>query len=297
MFKIKYYLNLIKPNIVLGNTMSAIGGFFVASKNDINFTLLIDMIIGISLIIAASCILNNIIDRDIDAVMQRTKYRILIKNKTILFLKKSILFSIILNIVGFLFLSFTKNFLIICLTTIGSLVYVGIYSLWMKRKSIYSIIVGSISGSMPPVIGYCTVTNVIDTGAMILLTMFTLWQIPHSYSIAILRLNDYKTAKIPTFPIKKGIVITIHHMLIYIIGFIIATVFLTTMKYTSYIFLLIVSSMNFFWLCIGFSGYKYINKNIFIWSKKMFLFSIIVIMSINLLLPLDCIFLPIKPVI
>lgn len=283
----KYYLSLIKPNIVIGNTMSAIGGFFVASKTHINVILLINMVIGISLIIAASCIFNNIIDRDIDAIMQRTKHRILARKTTTLFLRTSILYATILIIFGFLFLSFTKNLLIISLTVIGVLTYVGIYSLWMKRKSIYSIIIGSISGSMPPVIGYCTVTNTVDIGAIILLIMFSLWQIPHSYAITILRLDDYKIALIPTFPIEKGILITIHHMIIYIIGFIITTILLTTMGYTSYIFLSIISSINLFWLCIGLYGYIYINNNILLWAKQMFLFSIVVIMTINLLLPLD----------
>lgn len=284
---IKNYLNLIKPNIVIGNAMSAIGGFFIASDEHIHLRLLINMVIGISLIIAASCILNNIIDRDIDAVMQRTKYRILTHKKTKLFLTTTIFFSIILNIIGFLFLSFTENLLIIYLTAIGLFIYVGIYSAWIKRKSLYSIIIGSISGSIPPVVGYCTVTHAIDIGAITLLTMFSFWQIPHSYAIMIVRFKDYKAALIPTFPIKKGILTTIHHMLFCIIGFITTTVFLTVMKYTSYIFLYTINSINLIWLYIGLCGYKYINKNIFLWSKKMFLLSILVIMSVNILLPLD----------
>lgn len=285
---IKHYLNLIKPNIVVGNTMSTIGGFCIAAKtHTIYFMSFANMIIGISLIISASCILNNIIDRDIDAIMQRTKYRILAQQQTILFLKITILCSIILGVLGFLFLSFTKNLLIIYLTTTGLFIYVGIYSLWMKRRSIYSIIIGSISGSMPPIIGYCTVTNTIDIGVIILLMMFILWQIPHSYAITILRIDDYKAALIPAFPIKQGIPCTIHHMLICIFGFIITTVLLTTMGYTSYIFLSIISSINSIWLYTGLCGYKHTNKNIFLWSKKMFLLSILVIISINILLFLD----------
>lgn len=289
---IKYYINLIKPNIVIGNAMSSVGGFFMASQSHINFNLFINMIIGISLIIAASCILNNIIDRDIDAIMQRTQHRILVQNKTILVLRTSMLCAIIFNIIGFLFLGITKKYLIIYLAIIGIFIYIGIYSLWMKRKSIHSIIIGSISGSIPPVIGYCSVTNTIDIGAIILFMMFSLWQIPHSYAITILRLNDYKIALIPIFPLQQGILVTIHHMLIYIIGFIITTVSLTIMGYTSYIFLSIISCINLFWLYIGLHGYKYINTDITLWSKKMFLFSIIVIISVNLLLPLDYILSP-----
>ncbi|WP_331828323.1 heme o synthase [Candidatus Blochmannia sp. SNP] len=283
----RYYLHLIKPGIVIGNLMSAIGGFLIASRGQMYYFLFIKMIIGTSLIIAASCVLNNIIDRDIDSVMERTKNRVLVQYSNLL-LNKSILYAVILSVFGFLCLSYTKNFLIVYLAAIGLFTYVGIYSLWMKRRSIYSIIVGSIAGAMPPVIGYCTVTNRFDMGALILLMIFSLWQIPHSYSITILRLHDYKVALIPTFPIKKGVKLTKNHMIVYIIGFIIATILFTVMGYTSYIFLIIISIMNLWWLYIGSYGYKIINNDS-LWAKRMFQLSIIIVVSLNLFLSLDSI--------
>ena len=66
----------------------------------------------------------------------------------------------------------------------GFVVYVGVYSLYMKRHSVYGTLIGSLSGAAPPVIGYCAVTNEFDSGALILLAIFSLWQMPHSYAIA-----------------------------------------------------------------------------------------------------------------
>ncbi|URJ23565.1 heme o synthase [Blochmannia endosymbiont of Camponotus sp. C-003] len=281
----KYYFHLIKPGIVVGNIMSSIGGFLIASRKHVSYPLFIPMIIGIALIIAASCVLNNIIDRDIDAVMERTKHRVLVKYNQ-LFLNKSILYAVILSISGFLFLGFTRNFLTVFLAAIGLFIYVGVYSLWMKRRSIYSVIVGSISGAMPPIIGYCTVANQFDVGALILLIMFSLWQVPHSYAISILRLHDYKVAFIPTFPIQKGVESTKNHMVVYIIGFIVANIVFTAMGYTSYMFLIIISIMNAWWLYVGLYGYKIINNDS-LWAKKMFFLSLVVIVSLNLLLSLD----------
>ncbi|URJ32648.1 heme o synthase [Blochmannia endosymbiont of Camponotus sp.] len=286
---LKYYLHLTKPGIVLGNLMSATGGFLIASRRGyVSCSLFIAMTIGTALVIAASCVLNNIIDRDIDAVMERTKNRVLVQHGQ-LFLNQSILYAVILSIFGFLFLSFTKNFLTVYLAAIGLFIYVGVYSLWMKRRSIYSIMVGSISGAMPPVIGYCTAANQFDVGALILLIIFSLWQIPHSHSIAILRLNDYKVACIPTFPIKKGVESTKNHMVVYIIGFIITTTLFTVMGYASYIFLIIISVMNLWWLYMGFYGYRIINHDS-LWARKMFLLSLAIIVSLNLLLSLDHIY-------
>ncbi|URJ24150.1 heme o synthase [Blochmannia endosymbiont of Camponotus sp.] len=286
---LKYYLHLTKPGIVLGNLMSSTGGFLIASRRgNVSCSLFIAMTIGTALVIAASCVLNNIIDRDIDAVMERTKNRVLVQHGQ-LFLNQSILYAVILSIFGFLFLSLTKNFLTVYLAAIGLFIYVGVYSLWMKRRSMYSIMVGSISGAMPPVIGYCTAANQFDVGALILLIIFSLWQIPHSHSIAILRLNDYKVACIPTFPIKKGVESTKNHMVVYIIGFIITTTLFTVMGYASYIFLIIISVMNLWWLYMGFYGYRIINHDS-LWARKMFLLSLAIIVSLNLLLSLDHIY-------
>lgn len=284
---IQNYFNLIKPNIVIGNVISSIGGFLMASHGHINYFNLINMSMGITLIIASSCILNNIIDRDIDAIMQRTKNRILVKNST-LSIKKITFYAILMNIFGFLFLERIKNFLIILLSIIAIVVYIGIYSLWIKRKSIYSTIIGSISGSIPPVIGYCAVSNKLDIGAFILLLGFSFWQIPHSYSITIFRFKDYKAALIPTFSIQKGIKTTKIHMLICIFGFAITIASLTITGYTSYIFLYIISIMNLFWLYTCIYGFRLVNNNL-IWSKKMFILSVVIIISLNILLSLDSI--------
>lgn len=286
--KIQNYFNLIKPNIVIGNLISSIGGFLMASQGHINYFNLINMSIGITLIIISSCILNNIIDRDIDSIMTRTSNRILVQNNT-LSIKKITFYAILINILGFLFLKQIKNLLIILLSIIAVVIYIGIYSLWSKRKSIYSTIIGSIAGSIPPVIGYCSVSNQLDIGALILLLGFSFWQIPHSYSITIFCNKDYTAALIPTFYIQKGIETTRMHMIICILGFSITIALLTITGYTSYIFLCIISSINFFWIYTSIYGYRLIN-NYLIWAKKMFILSILVIMSLNILLSLDSIF-------
>lgn len=289
---ILHYIKLIKPGIIISNLISSIGGFLLASQGHIQYLTILNMSIGIALVIASSCIFNNIIDRDIDSLMQRTKNRILAQKNSIS-IKKCTIFAIILNIFGLLFLKYTKSLFAILLAIIGFIVYVIIYSLWIKRKSIYSTIIGSIAGSMPPIIGYCTVTNKFDTGALILSLIFIFWQIPHFYSITISRFNDYKIALIPTFFIQKGIQLTKQHMIICIIGFTLATSALTILGYTSIIFIYIMNIANILWLCTGLCQHQ-LNYNNIIWSKKMFILSIFIIMLLNLLLSVDSYFLNFK---
>lgn len=88
----------------------------------------------------------------------------------------------------------------------------------MKRHSEYGTLVGSLSGAMPPVVGYCAVTGQFDSGAFMLLVIFCLWQMPHSYAIAIFRYADYRRASIPVLPVVHGIKRAKHHILGYIVA-------------------------------------------------------------------------------
>lgn len=116
----------------------------------------------------------------------------------------------------------------------GFVVYVGVYSLYMKRHSVYGTLIGSLSGAAPPVIGYCAVTGDFDSGAAILLAIFSLWQMPHSYAIAIFRFKDYQAANIPVLPVVKGISVAKNHITLYIIAFAVATLMLTLGGYAGY---------------------------------------------------------------
>ncbi len=172
-----------------------IGGFLLASKGSIDYPLFIYTLVGVSLVVASGCVFNNYIDRDIDRKMERTKNRVLVKG--LISPAVSLVYATLLGIAGFMLLWFGANPLACWLGVMGFVVYVGVYSLYMKRHSVYGTLIGSLSGAAPPVIGYCAVTGEFDSGAAILLAIFSLWQMPHSYAIAIFRFKDYQAANIP----------------------------------------------------------------------------------------------------
>ncbi len=199
----KQYLQVTKPGIIFGNLISVIGGFLLASKGSIDYPLFIYTLVGVSLVVASGCVFNNYIDRDIDRKMERTKNRVLVKG--LISPAVSLVYATLLGIAGFMLLWFGANPLACWLGVMGFVVYVGVYSLYMKRHSVYGTLIGSLSGAAPPVIGYCAVTGEFDSGAAILLAIFSLWQMPHSYAIAIFRFKDYQAANIPVLPVVKGI--------------------------------------------------------------------------------------------
>lgn len=173
---IKTYYELTKPGIIFGNAVTTTAGFLLASKGDIDWWLFFATLIGLSLIIASACVFNNYIDREIDQKMTRTKNRALAKG--LIPVQRAITFAICLGLIGVAFLDLYTNPLTLLVALTGFFVYVVVYGI-CKRRSVYGTLVGSIAGGVPPVVGYCAVSNQFDTGALLLFTTVALWQMPH----------------------------------------------------------------------------------------------------------------------
>jgi len=260
-----------------------IGGFLLASKGSIDYTLFINTLVGVSLVVASGCVFNNYIDMDIDRKMERTKNRVLVKG--LMSPSVSLVYATLLGIAGFMLLWFGANPLACWLGVMGFVVYVGIYSLYMKRHSVYGTLIGSLSGAAPPVIGYCAVTNEFDSGALILLAIFSLWQMPHSYAIAIFRFKDYQAANIPVLPVVKGISVAKNHITLYIIAFAIATLMLSLGGYAGYKYLVVAAAVSVWWLGMALRGYKVEDDKV--WARKLFGFSIIAITALSVMMSVD----------
>ena len=280
---IKQYLQVTKPGIIFGNLISVVGGFLLASKGSIDYPLFLATLVGVSLVVASGCVFNNYIDRDIDKKMERTKNRVLVKG--LIAPSVTLVYATVLGIAGFALLYIAANPLAMWLAVMGFVAYVGVYSLYMKRHSVYGTLIGSLSGAAPPVIGYCAVTNEFDAGALILLAIFSLWQMPHSYAIAIFRFKDYQAANIPVLPVVKGISVAKNHITVYILAFMIATLMLTLVGYAGYKYLIVAAAVSVWWLGMALRGYK--TENDSVWARKLFVFSIVAITSLSVMMSID----------
>ena len=280
---LKKFLTITKPGIIFGNLITVMGGFFLASQGRSDFVLFLITLLGISLIIASGCVFNNYIDRDIDKLMERTKNRPLANGQMSPII--AILYGFILGLCGTLILYYYVNTLTTIIALIGLFVYVVIYSLWLKRSSVNGTLIGSISGAVPPLVGYCAVSNKVDTGAIILFIMLSIWQMPHSYAIAIYRFNDYKNANIPVLPVKSGIRTTKIHMLIYTILFAMVSLGLSIFHYTGIIYFFVVILLGINWILQASIGFTTNNDRT--WARKMFIMSIIIITILSITMALD----------
>jgi protoheme IX farnesyltransferase len=278
---INYYL-ITKPGIIFGNLLTVAAGFLLASKGKIDFWLFFATLIGLTFIMASACVFNNYIDRKIDKKMERTKNRALATG--LISGRNAIVFAILLAIIGNLTLFLYTNLLTVVVAAIGFFVYVVLYSLW-KCRTIYGTAIGSIAGAVPPVVGYCAVSNHFDVGALIFFTMMVLWQMPHFFSIAMYHIDDYAAAEIPVLPVKKGMLRTKIHMVLYILGFILTSVMLTFFGYTGYMYLIVTASIGLAWLGLCMKGF--VSDDDQLWGKRMFRLSLLLITAICFVIPFD----------
>lgn len=279
---LKNYYRLTKPGIIRGNLITATAGFFLASRGEIDWWLFLAMLGGLGLVIASSCVFNNYLDRDIDALMSRTKKRALVNGA--ITERSALIFASILGFLGAFILASFTNLLAWGVALLGMFFYVVVYGIG-KRKTVWGTVIGSISGAIPPVVGYVAVTDNINLVALLLFITLVFWQMPHFYSIAMFRLKDYKAAKIPVLPAVKGNATTKRQIIGYTYGFVAASALLGVAAHTGDLYLLGILVLGAAWLWLGVKGFK-VEDDIN-WARKMFGFSLLVITGWSLLISID----------
>ena len=278
---LKSYFSITKPGIIYGNAITAIAGFLLASKGNVNILKLTATVIGISLVIGSACVFNNILDKEIDKKMERTKNRTLVKGE--ISDKNAFVYGLILGVIGFLTLGISTNNIVVLIGLFAFIDYVILYG-FSKRNSVHGTLIGSLAGSAPIVAGYCAVSGSIDETALILFAILTAWQMPHFYSIAIYRLNDYKKANIPVLPAVRSIKVTKIYIIFYILTFILFTILLRFTGTVNNYFFVIITILGLGWLLLALSGFKKAKK---LWSRYMFYYSLMILMIFSIMISFE----------
>lgn len=217
--------------------------------------------------------------------MARTKKRALVSG--LVTGKSALVYGAVLGLLGFFILGRYTNALTVYLGLGAIFTYLVLYGI-SKRRSVHGTLVGSIAGALPPVAGYVSVKNNLDSGAVIIFLIYVLWQMPHFYAIAIYRLKDYKAAGLPVLPVVKGIAAAKLQIVIYTFAFVMASLSLTAFGYTGVFYLAVMSLVGLMWLIKGLRGFTAENNDL--WARKMFLFSLIVVLVQAVMLAIGPIF-------
>ncbi|REK63674.1 MAG: protoheme IX farnesyltransferase [Cohnella sp.] len=267
---LKDLVALTKPRIIRLNLFAAFGGFWVASRWQMDWMLLVWVLIGSALTMASACVFNNYWDREMDSKMERTRNRALPTGRV----RPSfvLVYGIALGVIGLAVLFALVNPLTGWLGLLGMFVYVVVYTMWLKRSSTWSTSVGGVSGAMPPVIGYCAVTGEVDAGAWLLFALLFLWQPPHFWSLAIRRVEEYRAAGFPVLPVVKGVRRTKVQMIPYIAALLAASVLMYVYDYAGVVFLVLSVAVASVWLLHAVSGLRAGDTEK--WAKADFMISV-----------------------
>ncbi|GGE66603.1 protoheme IX farnesyltransferase [Priestia taiwanensis] len=260
-----------KIGIVNSNALTTFTGFWLALfYNGIapstSISTLVLTLVGSSLIIAGSCAINNYIDRDIDHLMERTRFRPSVTGK---FKPNTVLtMGFVLLLVGMLLLAQT-TLVATLIGGIGAFTYIVLYSLWTKRHYTINTVVGSVSGAVPPLIGWAAVDPDLHIVAWLLFFIMFIWQPPHFLALAMKRCEEYRAAGIPMLPVIHGFAMTKRQIMVWILCLLPLPFYLSSLGVT---FVVIGTLLNIGWLVLGLYGYK--KEDDIKWSVKMFVYSL-----------------------
>ncbi|TQR17854.1 heme o synthase [Psychrobacillus vulpis] len=268
---IKDFLALIKIGIVNSNLVTTFTGIWLAFQfTNRNFLHELDLLFytlfGAAFIIAGSGAMNNYIDRDIDPIMKRTKARPTVTGR---FKPTAVLItSLTLLVVGeiLLFMASTSAGV---WGLAGIISYVVLYSMWSKRKHVSNTVVGSISGAIPPLIGWAAVEPGLSFGALALFLIMFAWQPPHFYALAMKRTEEYRAAGIPMLPVVKGFERTKRSMLLWVLLLFPLPFLLMEL---GIFFLILATALNIGWLLLALKGFR--AKDDLKWASRMFVYSL-----------------------
>lgn len=289
MQRARAYYSLTKPGVLFGNVLTTVAGFVFASSYYHSFDIWLGLAVtvGTTLVIASACVLNNVLDQDIDRIMTRTRTRAVAAGE--IASGPATLFAAFLGLVSLIILAIWTPLVVVVIGVVGYIVYVWLYGALSKRRSTHGTLVGSISGAMPVMAGYCAVSGQIDLAAALLFFALFFWQFPEFFSIAIYRHKEYKAANIPVVPVVRGTANAVVQIYIYTVLFVLSAVLLTPLGYTGWIYEIVMVAAGGYWIFVAARGFRARNSES--WARQNFHISLIMLMlysamiSIGPLLP------------
>lgn len=280
---IKDYTTLTKPKVNLLLVITALSAIFLASDNFPSFQVLIAVVIGGTFASGGAGAINHSIDKDIDNTMKRTSARPVAGER--ISKLNALIFGVILNVASFIILTLLTNVLAAFMAISGTLFYVLIYSIWLKKKTFHNIVIGGAAGCFPPLVGWSAVTGDLSLSAWYLFAIIFFWTPPHFWALAMLMKDDYSKAKIPMLPSVVGIEATFKPMTLHTITLILLTLVMTFVNdKLSYIYFLSCATIGIYYLYLTYKLYKDYDRNN---NLKIYKFSLLYMMLYSVIVIAD----------
>lgn len=207
------YYEMCKPRVVLLMILTSLVGMFLAVPGMVPLDVLLLGNLGIALVAGSGAAFNHLIDRKIDVLMKRTHNRPLAQGRVDA--TQATVFAVAIGVLGMAILLIWVNALSAWLTLASFVGYAFIYTGYLKHATPQNIVIGGLSGAMPPLLGWSAVTGTIEADALILVLIIFAWTPPHFWALAIHRKDEYAKSGVPMLPVTHGEHVTKIHIMVY----------------------------------------------------------------------------------
>ncbi len=268
--RIAQYWALTKPRVTQLAVFCAVIGMFLAVPGLPDWRFLLSATIGIWLLAGAAFAVNCLVEREIDSRMARTARRPMARGE--ITVVQTLLFSGVIGGAGMWVLYTLVNPLTMWLTFATFVGYAVIYTIILKPATPQNIVIGGLSGAMPPALGWAAIANDVPMQAWILVLIIFVWTPPHFWSLALYRRDDYAKSGLPMLPITHGLAFTQFQILLYTIVLVATTMLPFAVKMSGLIYLASASILGIIYLWYAWRLYKHYSDLI---ARQAFTYSII----------------------
>ena len=236
------YVALTKPRIVSLLLLTALGGMFLAADGTPDVSVVLLVMVSGSLAAGGAHALNHFLERDIDGRMRRTRHRPVASGRVSP--NHAFLFGIGLNLIAFALLATLVNPLTAFITLSGTLIYVFVYTMGLKRTTPQNIVIGGAAGAVPPMAGWTAVTGSLDLPAVYLFAIIFFWTPPHFWALALLIKDDYARAGVPMLPVVTSVEETKKSILLYTLLLVALTLMFFTTQAVGWVYFAASASLG-----------------------------------------------------
>ena len=279
------YFILLKPRVMSLAVFTALVGQLLALQSNINHPMLtLFSLFSIALGAGGAGCINMWYDRDIDAIMNRTKSRPIPQG--LIKPAEALSLGIILSILSTVLLTLSANIISGILLSSSILFYVFIYTMWLKRKTYQNIVIGGAAGALPPLIGWASISDSISFYPIILFLIIFIWTPPHFWALSLYTNQDYKKAKIPMLPVLLGKKQTIKSILKYSFFLYLVSLLPYFFKYSGIIYFITALLLGSYFIYLALMLKEDSIKS----AKNLFRYSILYLFILYLVLVIDSFF-------
>ncbi|MDB5762961.1 MAG: cyoE [Herminiimonas sp.] len=268
--RIAQYWALTKPRVTQLAVFCAVIGMFLATPGLPDWKVVVAATIGIWLLAGAAFAVNCLVEREIDSRMARTARRPMARGE--ITVVQTLVFSGVIGGAGMWVLYNFVNPLTMWLTFATFVGYAVIYTIILKPATPQNIVIGGLSGAMPPALGWAAIANDLPMQAWILVLIIFIWTPPHFWALALYRRDDYAKSGLPMLPITHGMKLTQFHILLYTIALVATTMLPFAVHMSGLIYLLSAAVLGAIFLWHAWRIYRHYTDLV---ARKAFAYSII----------------------